>query len=70
MVYWPKSQPEYSANLTNGLIGVLFSSPAAWIGSVIILVPSYFKITKDLRHRSDHELDEADDLDEPLEIIW
>jgi hypothetical protein len=55
--------------LTNGLIGVLFSSPAAWIGSVIILVPSYFKITKDLRHRSDHELDEADDLDEPLEII-
>lgn len=36
---------------TVGLIGVLFSSPAAWIGSVIILVPSYFKITKDLRRR-------------------
>lgn len=39
--------------VTVGLIGVLFSSPAAWIGSVIILVPSYFKITKDLRQRSD-----------------
>lgn len=41
--------------VTVGLIGVLFSSPAAWIGSVIILVPSYFKITKDLRQRSDVE---------------
>lgn len=39
--------------VTVGLIGVLFSSPAAWIGSVIILVPSYFKITKDLRQRSE-----------------
>ena len=55
--------------VTVGLIGVLFSSPAAWIGSVIILVPSYFKITKDLRQRSDQTLD-TDDLDETLEIIW
>ncbi|GAB2021203.1 MATE family efflux transporter [Pseudolactococcus yaeyamensis] len=55
--------------VTVGLIGVLFSSPAAWIGSVIILVPSYFKITKDLRHRSDGEIDETDDLEETLEIV-
>ncbi len=55
--------------VTVGLIGVLFSSPAAWIGSVIILVPSYFKITKDLRHRSDQEHDETDELNETLEII-
>ena len=42
--------------VTVGLIGVLFSSPAAWIGSVVILVPSYFQITKDLRKKSEKEL--------------
>lgn len=29
-----------------------------------------FKITKDLRQRSDQTLDTADGLDETLEIIW
>ena len=28
-----------------------------------------FKITKNLRHRSNQELDDADDLDKALEII-
>lgn len=42
--------------VTVGLIGVLFSSPAAWIGSVVILVPSYFQITKDLKRKSEREL--------------
>lgn len=41
---------------TIGLIGVLFSSPAAWIGSVVILVPSYFRITKDLKTKSEQNL--------------
>ncbi|GFH42305.1 MATE family efflux transporter [Lactococcus hodotermopsidis] len=37
--------------MTFGLTAVIFASPAAWIGSVMILIPSYLKITKDLKNK-------------------